>query len=61
MLGDDDGVLFVPLDRAADVADLAASIRDTERSQAALMQLGTTFGSQSRFDEYIVADQIALT
>jgi regulator of RNase E activity RraA len=57
VVGDDDGVLFVPLDRAADVADLAASIRDTERSQAARMQLGTSFRSQSRFDAYIAARQ----
>ena len=45
------------LDRAGDVADLAANIRDTERSQAARMQLGTTFRSQSHFDEYIAARQ----
>ena len=57
MVGDDDGVLFVPLDRAGDVADLATNIRDTERSQAARMQLGTSFRSQSRFDEYIAARQ----
>jgi hypothetical protein len=47
--------LFVPLDRAGDVADMAANIRDTERSQAARMQLGTSFRSQSRFAEYIAA------
>jgi hypothetical protein len=56
-VGDDDGVLFVPLDRADDVADMAASIRDTERSQAARMQLGTSFRSQSRFGEYIAGRQ----
>ena len=57
VVGDDDGVLFVPLDRAGDVADLAANIRDTERSQAARIQRGTSFRSQSRFDEYIAARQ----
>jgi regulator of RNase E activity RraA len=57
VLGDDDGVLFVPLDRAGDVADVAADIRDTERSQAALMQLGTSLRSQTRFDEYMAARQ----
>ena len=57
VLGDDDGVLFLPLDRAGAVADLAANIRDTERSQAARMQLGATFRSQSHFDEYIAARQ----
>lgn len=55
ILGDDDGVIFVPLDRADDVAKLAATIRDTERNQAARMRLGTTFRNQSRFDEYIEA------
>jgi regulator of RNase E activity RraA len=43
VLGDDDGVLFVPLDRAADVADLATIIRDTERHQAAQMLMGNSF------------------
>ena len=57
VVGDDDGVLFVPLNHAGDVADLASNIRDTECSQAAQMQLGTTFRSQSRFDEYLAARQ----
>lgn len=55
VLGDDDGVLFIPLDRAADVADVAAAIRDTERSQAARMRLGTTLRSQAHFDAYLAA------
>lgn len=55
VLGDDDGVLFVPLDHARTVAELAASIRDTERQQAARMQLGTSFRRQARFDEYLTA------
>lgn len=55
ILGDDDGVIFVPLDRADEVANLAATIRDTERNQAARMRLGTTFRNQCRFDEYIDA------
>ena len=48
VLGDDDGVLFVPLDQAGPVAELAASIRDTERHQAVRMQLGTTFREQAQ-------------
>ena len=52
-LGDDDGILFVPLDRAAEVAGLASSIRDTERLQAARMRLGTSFRAQSQFKEYL--------
>jgi regulator of RNase E activity RraA len=55
VLGDDDGVIFVPLERAAEVAELATTIRDTERLQAAKMQLGTTFRKQARFEEYLAA------
>jgi regulator of RNase E activity RraA len=55
VLGDEDGVLFIPLERAADVADVAATIRDTERSQAARMHLGTTFRRQAHLGEYLAA------
>lgn len=55
VLGDDDGVLFVPLDRAADVAQVAATIRDTERAQAARMQLGNTLRNQADVAGYIAA------
>jgi len=55
VLADDDGVLFSPLDRAADVADVAATIRDTERSQAARMHLGNSLRSQTHFDAYLAA------
>ncbi|MBU9480767.1 RraA family protein [Burkholderia multivorans] len=55
VLGDDDGVLFIPLGKAAEVAELATTIRDTERSQAARMQMGNSFRKQARFDEYIAA------
>ncbi|MCO4256342.1 hypothetical protein [Pseudarthrobacter cellobiosi] len=55
VLSDDDGALFIPLSRAADVADVAATIRDTERSQAAKMNLGTTFRTQARLGEYLAA------
>ncbi|MGY2488856.1 RraA family protein [Cupriavidus sp. CP313] len=55
VLGDDDGVIFVPLERAAEVAELATTIRDTERLQAARMHLGTSFRKQARFEEYLAA------
>lgn len=55
VLGDDDGVLFLPLDRAADIAELAATIRDTERRQAIRMQLGTSLREQTRFTDYLAA------
>ena len=40
---DNDGVMFLPLARAADIAKAASGIRDTERQQAASMNLGVTF------------------
>lgn len=52
-LCDDDGVLFIPLNCATEVAEIAASIRDTERNQAARMQLGQSFREQARFDTFI--------
>jgi regulator of RNase E activity RraA len=53
VLADDDGVLFLPLDRAADIAALAATIRDTERRQAARMNLGDSFRDQVQFSHYL--------
>lgn len=55
VLGDDDGVLFLPLDRAGDIAELAATIRDTERHQGARMRLGTSFRNQTHFTDYLAA------
>jgi len=55
VLADDDGVLFVPLARAEEVADTAAAIRDTERSQAARMLMGTTFRDQAHLEDYVAA------
>ncbi|HEY5849079.1 MAG TPA: RraA family protein, partial [Microlunatus sp.] len=55
LLGDDDGVLFLPLERAAEIAATATTIRDTERLQAARMRLGTSLRSQARFADYLAA------
>jgi regulator of RNase E activity RraA len=55
VFGDDDGILFIPLARAGDVAESATNIRDTERSQAAQMKFGTTFRQQARFNEFLAA------
>ena len=55
VLADDDGVLFVPLDRAADVAQMATTIRNTERAQAARMRLGNTLRNQADFPGYLAA------
>ncbi|MDQ0372682.1 RraA family protein [Cellulomonas humilata] len=55
VLADDDGVVFLPVERAAEVAVVASRIRDTEERQAERMQAGTTLREQTRFDEYLVA------
>ncbi len=53
VLGDDDGVLFVPATRAGDVFTLAETIRDTERRQAERIRAGVSLRSQVRFDAYL--------
>lgn len=55
VLGDIDGVLFLPLLRAGEIAELAAGIRDMEQHQAAQMRLGTTLRKQTRFEAFIAA------
>jgi 4-hydroxy-4-methyl-2-oxoglutarate aldolase len=55
VLADDDGVLVVPAAGAAEIAALAAGIRDTERAQADRMLAGTTLREQTRFAEYLAA------
>ncbi|MEZ0070773.1 RraA family protein [Planotetraspora sp. GP83] len=53
VLGDDDGVLFVPAARAADLFRLAEKIRDTERRQADRIRAGDSLRGQVRFDSYL--------
>lgn len=53
VLGDDDGVLFVPAARAADIFTLAEAIRDTERRQAEQIRAGVSLRSQVQFDTYL--------
>jgi regulator of RNase E activity RraA len=53
VLGDDDGVLFVPAASAGDVLTLAETIRDTEWRQAELMRGGVSLRSQVQFDTYL--------
>ncbi|UJB45237.1 RraA family protein [Streptomyces sp. A1-5] len=53
VLGDDDGVLFVPATRAADVLDTARTIRETEREQARRIRAGDTLRRQTGFDDYL--------
>ncbi len=53
VLADDDGVVVVPFDRAGELTELAAAIRDTERRQADLVHAGTTLRDQLRFADYL--------
>jgi len=53
VFGDEDGVLFVPLARVADVLSLAETIRDTERRQAEKIRAGETLRDQLRFGDFL--------
>lgn len=53
VLGDDDGVLFVPAEHAPQVLDLAETIRDTERRQADRIRGGETLRGQLRFADFL--------
>jgi regulator of RNase E activity RraA len=53
VVGDDDGVLFVPAGRAGDLFTLAETIRDTERRQADQIRAGVSLRHQVRFDAYL--------
>jgi regulator of RNase E activity RraA len=57
VLGDDDGVLFVPAARAEDIFALAETIRDTERRQAERIRAGVSLRSQVQFDTYLARRQ----
>jgi regulator of RNase E activity RraA len=57
VLGDDDGVLFVPASRAGEVFTLAETIRDTERRQAGQLRAGISLRTQVRFDSYLAQRQ----
>ena len=53
VLGDENGVLFIPLSRAVELATAARKIRDTEHAQAKAMTAGTSLRSQLRFAEFL--------
>ncbi len=57
VLGDDDGVLFVPAARARELFTVAETIRDTERHQAEQIRTGVPLRSQLRFDRYLARRQ----
>ena len=57
VLGDDDGVVFVPATRAGDIFMLAETIRDTERRQAERIRAGVSLRSQVQFATYLAQRQ----
>jgi len=52
VLGDDDGVLFLPSPQAEEIFTLAATIHDTERRQAERIRAGTSLRTQVQFRAY---------
>ncbi|AYY13091.1 RraA family protein [Actinobacteria bacterium YIM 96077] len=57
VVGDDDGVLFIPAEQAGELFALAEKIRDTERRQTELIRAGTSLRDQLQFDAYLARRQ----
>jgi len=57
VLGDDDGVLFLPAAQVEDLVKVAESIRDTERRQAERIRSGVSLRAQVRFADYLAERQ----
>lgn len=57
VLGDDDGVLFLPAAQAEDILTLAETIRDTESRQAERLRHGVSLRAQVRFHDYLALRQ----
>jgi len=53
VFADDDGAVFAPLDRAAELLAAADDIRRRERKQADEIRRGETLRRQLRFDDYL--------
>lgn len=53
VIGDADGVLFVPVSRAEEIARTARSIRDTERFQSQKMRRDVSLRTQLRFSDFL--------
>jgi 4-hydroxy-4-methyl-2-oxoglutarate aldolase len=53
VVGDDDGVLFVTAERAAEVLATAHEIWQTEREQARKIRSGQSLRQQTDFDDYL--------
>jgi regulator of RNase E activity RraA len=63
VVGDEDGVLFIPADRADEILAHAEAIRQTEGKQADSIRSGTSLREQVKFDVYLAgrAQQPELT
>lgn len=57
VLGDDDGVLFLPTAQVEDLLTRAEAIRDTERRQAERIHTGVSLRAQLRFHDYLTQRQ----
>jgi len=55
VLGDEDGVVFVPAAQAGELLTIAEGIRDTERRQADRVRAGESLRSQLGFAEFLAA------
>ena len=53
VFGDDDGVIFTPLDRVEEVLSSAMTLWETERRQAEALKSGRTLSQQFKFEEYL--------
>jgi regulator of RNase E activity RraA len=53
VLGDDDGVLFIPAANAEELVTIAEKIRDTERRQADHIRSGNSLRNQVQFAKYL--------
>ena len=53
VFGDDDGVIFTPLEHVAEVLSSAQALWATERKQAEALKSGQTLSRQLKFDEYL--------
>jgi regulator of RNase E activity RraA len=53
VFGDDDGVIFTPLDRVEEVLSSAMKLWETERRQAEALKSGQNLSQQFKFEEYL--------
>lgn len=57
VVADDNGVLFLPIDRLGEIAEAAAAYRETEARQLSAMREGRSYREQTRFAEYVARRQ----